>query len=67
MAYIGIDWADKKHDFCLQAAGAEQREFGTFDHTPEAIEQWAKLTFVRPISGSTSQINLINKFSLSRC
>jgi hypothetical protein len=42
MAYIGIDWADKKHDFCLQAAGAEQREFGTFDHTPDSISQWAK-------------------------
>jgi len=21
-AYIGIDWADLKHDICLQAAGA---------------------------------------------
>ena len=24
-AYIGIDWADTKHDVCLQAAGCEQR------------------------------------------
>ena len=23
-AYIGIDWADSKHDACLQAAGSEQ-------------------------------------------
>jgi hypothetical protein len=22
-AYIGIDWADQKHDICLQAAGAD--------------------------------------------
>jgi hypothetical protein len=21
-AYVGIDWADKKHDFCLQASGS---------------------------------------------
>lgn len=40
-AYVGIDWADKKHDFCIQVADQEQREFGTFDHTPEAISLWA--------------------------
>lgn len=39
--FIGIDWADKKHDFCLQAAGSDRREFGTLDHSPEAIAQWA--------------------------
>jgi hypothetical protein len=36
-AFNSIDWADKKHDFCLQASGEGQREFGTFAHTPEAI------------------------------
>ena len=25
-AFIGIDWADAKHDICLQAAGAEHTE-----------------------------------------
>ena len=25
-AFIGIDWADRKHDVCLQAAGASKRE-----------------------------------------
>ena len=25
-AFVGIDWADKEHDFCLQAAGSDQRE-----------------------------------------
>ena len=39
-AYIGIDWADRKHDFCLQAHGIAPREFGTFEHTPQAIAQW---------------------------
>jgi transposase len=46
-AFVGIDWADKKHDFCLQAAGEGQREFGTFAHTPEAIALWAKTLHYR--------------------
>ena len=41
-AYVGIDWADKKHDFCVQAAGSEEREFGRFDHQVDRIEQWAR-------------------------
>ena len=40
-AFVGIDWADRKHDFCLQAAGSDQRELGTLDHSPEAIAKWA--------------------------
>jgi hypothetical protein len=28
-ACIGIDWADAKHDICLQAAGSEKRECST--------------------------------------
>jgi hypothetical protein len=40
-AFVGIDWADKKHDFCMQAAGSAQRVFGTLEHSPEVIEQWA--------------------------
>ena len=26
-AYVAIDWADAKHDICLQAAGGHKREF----------------------------------------
>ncbi|MGC2459325.1 MAG: IS110 family transposase [Gallionellaceae bacterium] len=40
-AFIGIDWADTKHDICLQPANSEQREFGQFPHTVEGIEEWA--------------------------
>ena len=40
-AYIGIDWADTKHDICLQAAGSEQREFACLPHQVGDIEQWA--------------------------
>ena len=40
-AFVGIDWSDRKHDFCIQAAGSDQHEFGTMDHSPEAIAKWA--------------------------
>ncbi len=26
-AYVGIDWADTKHDICIQAADSEDREW----------------------------------------
>ena len=41
-AFIGIDWADAKHDICLQAANTETREFAVLPHRPDAIEQWAR-------------------------
>ena len=39
-AFVSIDWADKKHVWCLQAAGSEKRESGELVHTPEAVEAW---------------------------
>jgi transposase len=41
-AFIGLDWADAKHDVCLQAAGAERREFLVLEHRPEAIDAWVQ-------------------------
>jgi len=40
-AFIGIDWADTKHDICIQPAGSEEREFDRIAHQPQQIEQWA--------------------------
>jgi hypothetical protein len=40
-AFVGIDWADAKHDICLQVANSEKREFDVLIHRPDAIEQWA--------------------------
>ncbi len=40
-AYIGMDWADSKHDVCVQAADSEQREFDCIAHQTHDIEQWA--------------------------
>ena len=36
-----------EHDFCLQAAGSPQREFGVLVHSPEAITLWAKALYRR--------------------
>ena len=41
-AFIGLDWADAKHDFCVQAAGCKAREFDLFPHKVAAIEAWAQ-------------------------
>jgi transposase len=40
-AFIGLDWADTKHDICLQVAGSEKREFQVLEHRPEVIDAWA--------------------------
>jgi hypothetical protein len=40
-AFVGIDWADAKHDICVQAAGNSRREFSCIAHEPAAIESWA--------------------------
>lgn len=40
-AYVGIDWADTKHDICLQAAGHDRREFDCIPHQMPDIDAWA--------------------------
>jgi transposase len=40
-AKIGLDWADKKHDICLQAQDSKDLEYCVIKHTPESIEEWA--------------------------
>lgn len=40
-AVIGLDWADSKHDICVQPAGSEAREFQRIAHNPKHIERWA--------------------------
>jgi hypothetical protein len=36
-AFIGLDWADKKHDVCLSVSGSEQRERLVLEHRPAEI------------------------------
>ena len=40
-AFIGLDWADTKHDICIHPADGQQREFDCIIHQPELIDQWA--------------------------
>jgi transposase len=40
-AFVGIDWADKKHDICLAVAGGGARERSVLEHRPAAIQAWA--------------------------
>jgi len=39
-AFIGIDWADAKHDICIQSAD-DEREFDVIPHKVELIDEWA--------------------------
>ena len=40
-AVIGLDWADTKHDICIQPANSTEREFQRIEHNPAQIERWA--------------------------
>jgi len=39
-ALIGIDWANAKHDICLQASDSAAIEHSVVKHSPEAIDVW---------------------------
>jgi transposase len=41
-AFIGIDWADRKHDVCLQVPGAARPEASVLEHRPKVIDAWAR-------------------------
>ena len=41
-AYIGLDWADRKHDLCLQVGLDGARERSVLEHKPKAIHAWAE-------------------------
>jgi len=69
-AFIGIDWADQKHIWCLQTAGSEQRESGELEHTPEAVESWVAHLYQRfaqrPIAVALEQSRGALVFMLSK-
>jgi transposase len=41
-AFVGIDWADRKHDVCIRPAGSEIREFLVIPHKVDMINDWAQ-------------------------
>jgi hypothetical protein len=42
VAYIGIDWADQKHDICLHDPTSKQFEFSVIGAQPEAVAAWVE-------------------------
>jgi hypothetical protein len=40
-AFVGIDWANDKHDICLQDLATNKREFSVIEHKPKNIDTWA--------------------------
>ena len=69
-ALVGIDWADQKHAWCVQAAGTTQRESGEVEHTPEAVEAWigqlCQRFGNRPIAVAVEQVKGALVFMLSK-
>jgi len=49
-AIIAIDWADRKHDRCLQVTGNDTLEYSVLAHQTQAIEDWAIELYRRFIS-----------------
>ncbi len=45
--YVGIDWADSKHDVCIQSKFSDEREFAVIRHRTEAIDAWVKSLYQR--------------------
>lgn len=37
---IGLDWASKKHDVCIQKSSTATRQFKVIKHSPEDIDDW---------------------------
>jgi transposase len=46
-AYVGIDWANSKHDVCVQQTDSDKRQFAVITHSAEAIDAWVKHLHLR--------------------
>jgi transposase len=46
-AVIGIDWADKKHDVCVQDMATGKRRASQVRHRPEDLDEWARSLYRR--------------------
>jgi transposase len=42
IAYVGIDWADQKHDICLFDPSTQTFELSVINSKPEAIADWVE-------------------------
>jgi hypothetical protein len=41
-AVMGIDWADKKHDICIQDMATDRRRRSQVRHRAEDLDEWAR-------------------------
>jgi transposase len=46
-AYVGIDWADKKHDLCIQIPAEGTQEFEVIPHRANSIDEWLRSLYER--------------------
>ena len=55
---IGIDWADQKHDVCIQVVGKTQVIRKEIDHTPEALREIeiTNIPLILPSFASTKEV-----------
>jgi transposase len=42
VAWLGLDWGDKEHAFCLFVSGASKPETGKLAHSAEGLHRWFK-------------------------
>src|SRR5262245_15993377 len=69
-AFVGIDWADQKHAWCLQAADSGKRESGELEHKVETVEAWVAELCQRfghrPIAVAVEQVKGALVFMLNK-
>jgi len=69
-AFIGIDWAARKHVFALCDGTADRIEVSEIEHTPEAVDAWAmelsRRFGERPIAVALEQVRGALVFMLAK-
>jgi transposase len=69
-AFVAIDWADQEHAWALEVPGAQPRERGTLEQTPEAIDAWVAQLIARfegrPIAVALEQARGALLYALSK-
>jgi transposase len=69
-AFVGIDWADRKHVWCLQEAGSAKRESGELEHKVESVEtrvaELCQRFGHRPIAVAVDQVKGALVFMLNK-
>jgi transposase len=69
-AFVGLDWAERKHVFALQNSASNKMECGEIEHTPEAVDAWAMELSLRfggqPVAVALEQVRGALVFMLAK-